>query len=140
MRRPATAALVAGCVVLAIGAVIHVIPWLTKQRTLISSIPGPAPLSGFTPIALGPGHTVCATNVVVDTDAGSVAMPADSGRRSGPPLRVTASGPGHRSAPVAPGGLKGKVTSSAPLRAPSRSLVGRICLRNDGRVVLRLLG
>src|SRR5947208_1470055 len=111
MRRPSLAASVtlgAG-VVLAIGLITQIVPWWTDSRDLVSSVPGPAPLSGFAAIQLRPGHTACATNIVIDTDAGRVDLIAKLGRHKGAPLRITASGPGYRSQAIAPGGLTGSV-------------------------------
>src|SRR4051812_39602119 len=142
MRRPSLptlAALGAG-VVLVIGLIIQIVPWWTTSRDLVSSVPGPAPLSGFAPIQLRPGHTACATSVVIDTDAGRVDLIAKPGRHKGAPLRITASGPGYRSQAIAPGGLTGSVAYSARIQPPPRSLVGQVCAQNIGRRALRLQG
>src|SRR3954465_10443782 len=115
-RSPATLALLAGCLVLAAGAGLKVIPGLTEQRTLVSSVPGPAPLDTVAPVTLSHGRRACATNVTIDTDAGRVVLNGSAGHHRAPPLRVTASGPGYRATGTAPGGASGIVSYSAPIQ------------------------
>src|SRR4051812_5154275 len=139
-RSPATLALLAGCLVLAAGAVIKVIPWLTDSRDLVSSVPGLPPLATVTPVTLDHGRRACATNVTIDTDAGRVVVTGSARHHPAPPLRVTASAPGYRSVGTAPGGQPGIVSYSAPIQPPRHAVVGSVCVENDHATKIALTG
>jgi len=133
-------AVLAGLVVLAFGAAKWVVPWLTTSRTLVSSVPGTPPLTTPTYVHLRPGDRACATNVPINHDAGQVQVLGIAGRKTRPPLVVTASGPGYRATGRAPGAGTGLAPMTAAIAGPSRDLIGQVCLRNAGRVRLDLFG
>ena len=137
MRRTLIVAVV-GAVVLVLGTIVLVVPWQGKDRDPVTGTPVASAFSTVTPLPLSPRATACLTDVALDVGTSTAVLStAPKSPRSGPPLRVTATGPGYRSTGMVAPGYGAEVGITAPLRTPARSLLVRLCVRNVGtRTVL----
>jgi hypothetical protein len=140
MRRSAQLAVVAGVVVVLVGALAWWRPFLTEDRSFPASIPQPPPLFNLPLIALKPGESTCMQPVVVDTHSERAGFVVETNGRPGQPLRVTLTGPGYRSEGTAPGGYPDHGTALAPVRPPARDVAVRACVENAGRRTISLWG
>jgi hypothetical protein len=131
---------------IALGALVAIaavlwIPWATKQRTVVDSTPVPPALFSVTPAPLGPGQTACMQQVTLDSLSQVAEIGVATGGKPGPPLEVTASGPGgYRATTRIPPGYTDTPGLRFPLTPPKRALFGQICIRNAGRQAMSLNG
>jgi hypothetical protein len=117
------------------------IPYLTQQREVIASTPTPNAITAVSPIALKPRAQICTNQVTYNPDS-QVArfVTAGAPQAKGPPLAISASGPGYRARSQVPGGYPGSGPVEVRLAPPNRSLIGEFCIRNSGRAQVVLAG
>lgn len=135
MRRSAAASLL---VVVAILAAWKLVPFLAATAPAIEATPVPPPIVPGKGLPLKPGSRICVDEVVFTGDSRYVQLstvgPGSQGR---PPLKVTASAPGYRSASLVPPGTPGRFTARLEPPAGERP-GGTVCVRNSGKRTTRL--
>jgi hypothetical protein len=116
----------------AVAAVLWV-PWATKTRVVIASTPVPPPLFGFTPAPLEGGQTGCIQTVTFSpqTQIGEMAIATKGG--PGPALDITAKAPGYSAKAQIPAGYVVNDGARFNLTAPSKEVIGDLCIRNTGK-------
>src|SRR3954452_17635980 len=127
--------------VFAVIAAILWIPWATKERVVIGSTPVPPALFSITPAPIKPGGTACLTNVTFSpaTEIGEIGL--TTGKKPGPPLEITATGPhGYLATARIPGGYPDDPTSRFTIQSPPRSEIGTLCIHNAGKTAVSLNG
>jgi hypothetical protein len=141
-RRPPARvlALAAALLLLALAAVDVFIPYLTRERETVSGVPVPPPFAVQENIRLASDEEVCMGEVAIDVDSEFAEFTVIGETKSGPPLRVSAAGPGYRAAARVDGGYAGPRTLLVPIEPPRRSLLGEFCVANRGRRKVDLLG
>jgi hypothetical protein len=147
-RRPSARALALGAalILLALAAAGVFIPYLTRERDAIAGVPVPEPFAVPENIPLGPGQEVCLEEVAIDPDSEIAEFTVISKRRSGPPLRVSATAPGYRAVAEVEGGYRRQQTTRfppeplrVPLEPPGSSLLAEFCVANSGARRVELL-
>lgn len=153
----AGAALAAGLLVLAGGALQWFVPFLTRERQVTSSTPAPPPLVASTPVTLAPGSRACMDQVAFDAHSEVARLRADPHGRPGPRLLLEATAPGYHARGEIAAGYRGtrrptraqdaagyRPDGSLPLTArlatPSRPVIGVLCIRNAGAQPVDLEG
>jgi hypothetical protein len=141
-RRPgahllALAAAVLGLVVATISVLI---PYLTRERQTVSTVPVPPPFAVQENIRLAPDQGVCLDAVARDVDSRLAEFSVISEARSAPPLQVSASAPGFRATRRVKGGYGTPQTLLVRLEPPDRSLLAEFCVANRGDRKVDLLG
>jgi hypothetical protein len=135
MRRPSAstlALLAALAMVLVVGA-LRMAPWLTERRQLLSSVPGPAPVTKITPLRLAPGVRACAAEVALDRHSGVARLIAAPGVSDGPPLTVAVRAGSWRAAGRVAAGYRENAYLDAPFEPPPGDRLATVCVRNAGR-------
>jgi len=132
-------------VLIAIGAFVALaaifwLPWATKKRPVVASIPVPPAQFTVTPAPLKPGQTACMTQVTLDPLSQVAEIGVNTGKRPGPPLDVVATGTGYRATTHVPGGYTDTPALRFFLTPPKHALLGRICIRNVGHAAISLNG
>jgi hypothetical protein len=140
MRRwlaPVTAA-----AIILTGAIVWFAPFVARSRQPVSSTGASPPFSSVSPVRLPPSSVLCMSDVTIDTDARIAQFTVIPGASPAPTLRVSANGPdGYHSPEVdVPGGRRTAGPQTASIRPPTHPVIGEICLRNAGRVVISLVG
>jgi hypothetical protein len=125
---------------LLIAFVAWFLPYLTRDREDISSVPVPPPFFVQEKVALNPGSEACLSDVAFDTDSEIVELTALAARRPTPALTVVADAPGYRRIAAVKAGYAPPVVLKAPLDPPERSVIGTLCIRNRGERRVALLG
>lgn len=130
-----------GVLVLVALLAIYGIPFLTQKREVIAATPTPNAVSAISPLTLAPGSKLCSSQVTFSPQAQvarfvAVGDPA----KKGPPLTVTAFGPGYRAQAHVPGGYPGTNVIEVPIKTPDHSLIGTFCVRNAGKTQVLLAG
>jgi hypothetical protein len=116
------------------------IPWATKSRVVIASTPVPAPLFGITPAPLAGGATACMQGVTFDpqTEIGEIGF--NTKGKPGPRLAITASAPGYRATSQIRAGDVNNPSARFEIAAPTKSVIGKLCIRNTGKQEISLNG
>jgi hypothetical protein len=141
-RRPSARvlALAAAMLLLALAVVDVFIPYLTRERETVAGVPVPTPFAVQENIRLRPGEEVCLDEVAMDVESEIAEFTVIGETKSGPPLRVSATGPGYRAVARVQGGYGGPRPIHVPLEPPTRSLLAEFCVANRGRRTVHLLG
>ena len=137
---PRTLAALAVGLGLLIGCVAWFVPYLTRERDDVTSVPVPAPFFAEERVALAPGSEACLSDVAFDTDSEIVELTALAGRRPLPRLAVAGEAPGYRATAVIEGGYVPPSALHAAIDPPERSVIGTLCIANRGRRRVALLG
>jgi hypothetical protein len=124
--------LAAGLALFVIAGAILWIPWATEKRGVVASTAVAPPLFGITPAPLAPGHTACLKQVTLDPLSQIGEIGVTTGGKPGPPLEITASGPGYRATSRVPAGYTDTAALHFPLTPPRRAVIGQLCIRNAG--------
>jgi hypothetical protein len=140
MRRVAAALVL---VVFAIGAVLFYAPWLTEQRTVVTSTPSLQGISSLGEVKLPGKQRACIRPLPLDQNVREVQMLLDTRGHSSPRVALTLTGPGGYRATAqfaryAPGSAT--VVVARLSRAPQATGDGQLCLRNTGRRAIGLVG
>jgi hypothetical protein len=134
-----TLALVGAGLALLTAAVLWFVPYLTRDREAISSVPAPAPVVAVEGVDVPPHQRACIDEVALDTDSEIVELTALAGKRPGPPLEVEAEAEGYRARTAVDGGYERSALLRARLEPPERSAIGTLCIRNSGDRPVALL-
>jgi hypothetical protein len=128
--------------VVVLGALVWFLPYVNRSIQPVSSTGASPPFYSVTPVPLAPGSVACMTNVTIDTDAGVAQFLAIPGPQPAPPLRVSTDGPDgyHGRAVQLAGGYRSPTPQTATIHPPRHALIGRVCVRNVGRVTVSLVG
>lgn len=131
------------CAVLLAGVVLIWAPFLGDAREYVASTPAPAPSTpdAFTPVTLPGGGELCMTPVTFSPDGRIVTFrTVEPLERPGPPVSVRLTAAGYAADARLPDGFTGELISFE-VEPPSRSVGrGSVCLRNEGRRALSLVG
>lgn len=125
-------ALIGAGLVLVVAAVLWFVPYLTRERPVISSVPAPAPVAAVEGVEVPPDEQACVDEVSFDGDSEVVELTALAGKRPGPSLEVVANADGYRAETTVPGGYDRPALVRADLNPPERSAIGTLCIRNAG--------
>jgi hypothetical protein len=125
-------------VVLVLGALLVVRPFVSEQRPMPSEIPSPASLVETSSVPLDPGHPVCFGDVVAERHSEFVQFRVSAPNGPAPQLTVTLTGPGYAAKAVIPPGLQDTQTAQAPIPAPPADVPVRVCISNDGKTPIAL--
>jgi hypothetical protein len=112
------------------------LPWLTRDRTFISSTPTSMPRSAITDLRLKRDAVLCVGGIDLDSTAGGLQLALRQVGKTGvaPALRVDVQAAGYRSASTLAGGAPFDVPVVVPVTAPPGALSdAKVCLRNTGR-------
>jgi hypothetical protein len=116
------------------------VPYLTRERENVSSVPVPPPFVAQVPVRVDPGSEACLSDVAFDTDAELVELVALTAPRPRPPLEIVARGPGYREPATVPGANEPLTGLYARIDPPERSVIGTLCISNRGKRRINLLG
>lgn len=123
-------AIVPAAALLALVVALCFVPFLTEERVVIASTPGAPPLFEPGEVVLGGGRPreVCISSLTLDQYSEAVRFTAFPAR---PPqaVTVTVTAPGLRD--VRRTAVRGQGILEVPVRAPTRAVDGRVCLRSD---------
>src|SRR4051794_23604161 len=126
MRNRARLTIVAiGAAGVVIAAAAWFVPFLTRERAVISATPGPPPIFKTAVVPVPGRATACIGNIGFDTNSDLAQFRAGTRGRPGQPLRVRATGPGWSSS-YRVEAFKDNDLLSVPLNPPPRSLIGRL--------------
>ncbi|HEX7297894.1 MAG TPA: hypothetical protein VF257_02735 [Solirubrobacteraceae bacterium] len=140
MRRLALVAVLAGLVVVIIGALSWWRPFLTTERGYPASIPQPSPLYTIPLVDLIRGAQVCFGPAVMDTQSELAVFRVSTAKRPGSPINLTIQGSGYRFAGRTRGGYADNEVLHVPVQPPKHDLAVRICMRNAGNRKMSLFG
>ena len=119
-----------GLVVL-VGALLFMRPYVTHKREAVTSTPVAPALYTSGLQKLPPKHEACNTGVTFETATRYARFPVQTYNLPGPLLRIRTAAPGYRYATqVKPGYRDGSVDIA--LQAPKHETKGLFCIRNDG--------
>lgn len=112
------------------------VPWLTRERSIVSSTPTNLPLSAIAEVRLRHGARVCVSGFGLDATAEGLQLivnnPAESATT--PPLHVDVRASGYRSSARLAGGYPSHSPVVIPLTPPPGDVdAARVCVRNLGR-------
>jgi hypothetical protein len=117
------------------------LPWLTEQRQITSSVPVPPPLFTISPVRLDPGRQACTDTVALDERSGVAAIRTAPGAAGSPRLTFTARSGAYRAQGAFRAGLgpHGDLLEAA-FAAPPGARSATVCVRNAGSRPVALVG
>jgi hypothetical protein len=135
------AALVVG--VFAVGALVWYAPWLTEQRTVITSTPSLQGISTLGEVKVPGKGRACVRPLPLDPNVREVQMLLNTRGHGSPAVDLTMTGPGGYRATArfnnyVPGSAT--VVTARLSEAPQQTGDGQLCLRNTGRRAIGLVG
>jgi|SRR5271166_481240 len=139
-RVPLATALAVALILL--GALVGLLPRLTKKRLPVAEIPTPAALFQVSPFALAPHERACMFPIVTTSNSELAQFQlwaAKAGSHSVPPVEILLSAPGYRATGRLPGGFPGGVATVA-ISPPKQSLIATVCFVNPGPGSVLLYG
>jgi hypothetical protein len=140
LRSPRTWAAAGVGLGLLIGCLAWFVPYLTRERSDVAGVPVPTPYLAQTPVTLAPGSEGCLSDIAFDTRAELVEVMVLAAPRQRPQLEVVARAPSYREAAFATGGGELPAWLFARIDPPSRSVIGTLCISNQGKQRVDLLG
>lgn len=141
MRRPALLAVIAGLIVVGVGALAWWRPFLSQGRDYPAEIPQAVPLFTIPVVELPPRQDLCFGPAVMDRHSEQARFRvATYGRPRGMPLELTISGRGYRFATRIDGGYADNELLFVPVDAPPRDVVTTICIRDVGTRTVGIYG
>lgn len=135
MRR---AALAGGLLVLAVGFALFVLPFLMRDRTVLTTTPQPPPLRELALVNVPAGMQTCMDDVVIDEHSERALIKVGTNGRPPSPLRFTLTGPGLRQVRRIAPTYADSARISVPVDPPARAVAATVCVRNDGRRMVAL--
>ena len=120
-----------GLLIVGLGALLLFRPFLTRDREVVVSTPGPVAIEP-SHVDVPAGSEVCLESVPLGPDSELAQLGVVDAPNGGPALELRAEAPGgYRATARVPGGWKtGPVV--ARLRPPARETIGTFCARNAG--------
>lgn len=125
---------------LVMGLALVVLPFLTRQREVISTVPGPPPLAETVIIELGGGDEACVEDVTIDRRARQARFTAGAYGRPGAPLAIRIAGPSFRFQTRVPGGYEDPTNLKVAIDPPREPRRVDICIENLSKDRLALYG
>jgi hypothetical protein len=135
MRR---AAVWGALVVLALGAVLVVRPFVAKQRDQPSSVPSPASLTNTDTVPLVEGAPACFRDAVAEHHSEFIRFKVASPDGPAPAFDVSIAGPGYRYTAEIPAGQQDGAAVQAPIPAPPSDVPVRVCFASRGSPAIGL--
>lgn len=129
MRR---AALLGAAVVLVLGALLVVRPFLAAERDYPASVPSPASLRETSTVPLKPGLPTCFGDAAIETHSEEVRFNVSSPAGPAPAIGVDVRGDGYAFATELPAGALDTQQVRVPIPAAPRDLEVRVCFENRG--------
>ncbi len=129
MRRAAIAGAV---VVLVLGAVFVVRPFLAAQRDQPSSVPSPASLTATDTVPLKKGSPACFRWGVAERHSEVIRFKVASPNGPAPPISVRLTGGDYAYTAQIPAGTPDGADVQWPIPAPPRDILVRVCMFNEG--------
>jgi hypothetical protein len=124
--------------VLLVGAVKIVRPFVATQRDQATEIPSPASLVSTSTVPLAPGKPVCFTDAVAERHSEVIRFRVSSPAGPAPAMRVAITGPGYAAKVDIPAGLQDTQTAQAFIPAPGRDVPVRVCIADEGDLPIAL--
>ena len=109
------------------------VPFLTKKRDIPAAVPSPPPLVATSVDDLGPGQTLCMSDIAISAESRQMRFKVGTYERPGPPLAVTVTGSGYRAAANVPPRYADNTTLAVAIPRPPGSRLVTVCIRNRGR-------
>ncbi len=135
MRR---AAVWSALVVLALGAVFVVRPFVAEQRDQPAEVPSPASLANTDTVPLEPGSPACFRDAVAEHHSEFIRFKVASPDGPAPPIDVRIAGPGYRYTAQIPAGQPDGAVVQSPIPAPPRDVPVRVCFISRGEPAIGL--
>lgn len=132
------AAVWSAVVVLALGALFVVRPFVAKPRDQPAEMPSPASLANTDTVPLEPGSPVCFRYAVAEHHSEFVRFKVASPDGPAPPIDVRIVGPGYRYTAHVPAGQPDGAVVQAPMPAPPRDVPVRVCFVSRGAPAIGL--
>jgi hypothetical protein len=128
----ARAAVWSALVVLALGALFVVRPFVAAQRDTPAEIPSPAGLAGAEVVPLAKGAPACFEHAVIEPHSEQARFKVYSPEGPAGPLRVTLRGGGYDYTAEVPPGTPDNTQVAVPVPAPPTDIPLRVCIENRG--------
>lgn len=122
-----------------IGVAAWCLPFLLRSADVITATPSPGPSYSRADLALRPGSQACVGKVPIDPATGQVQFRVSSRPPADARLLIEVSGPGYRqSALVTQHAGATPAPATARIARPEHTVVGDVCVRNQGRAPVAL--
>jgi hypothetical protein len=130
MRR---AGLLGGVVVLVLGALFIVRPFIAQQRDFVASMPSPASLRETTIVPLVPGERTCFGRATIDPYATEMRFNVSSPSGPAPAIGVHVWGDAYDFRGEVPAGTLDTQQVRLPIQTPPGTFPVRVCFRSRGK-------
>ncbi|HWV87579.1 MAG TPA: hypothetical protein VNZ62_19165 [Capillimicrobium sp.] len=135
MRR---AAIAGAAIVLVLGFLFVVRPFVSEQRPTPAAIPSPASITKTDTVPLQRGHPVCFTDVVAEAHSERISFRVATPFGPTPELRVRLRGGGYDFTATIPPGLLDGQAAEAAIPAPLVDVPVEVCIRSRGEPLIGL--
>jgi len=119
-------------VVLVLGALFVVRPFVAKQRDQPAEVPSPASLLNTDTVPLAKGSPACFRDAVAEHHSEIIRFKVASPNGPAPPIDVRITGPGYAYTAKIPAGQPDGAVVQAPIPAPPGDIPVRVCFANEG--------
>lgn len=116
------------------------VPFLTREREMTAGVPSPRAVFEVGLVPVAGGRELCVSDVTIPPDAQLLRFAVGTYRRPGPQLRVTLSGAGYGDRIGVAAGYADNALMSLAMKPPPRTLLGRVCVANEGTTRIALTG
>jgi len=137
-RRVLPLAALVAVALFALAFALSLVPWLARDRQIISSTPTSLSATALTDLRLRSGALLCVSRFGLDDSAAGLQIMARDVAKTGitPPLRVEVQAQSYRSVARLAGGYPFDIPVVVPLRAPTGDVDDvRVCIRNEGKAM-----
>lgn len=135
MRRPA---IVVMAICLLAVAALFVVPYFTRDRQLVASVPSPAALDAIAFVPVAPGQAACFDNAAIERHSEEARFQVATGGRRGSPLELRLAAPGWTQTVAVRGGYADGAHVQARIRPPRTAVLARVCIVNRGVAPIKL--
>jgi hypothetical protein len=132
------AAVISAVVVLVLGALLVVRPFVAAQRDQAAEIVSPASLTQTDTVELAPGHPVCFGDAVIERHSEIARFKIGSPTNGTPPIDVNIHGGGYDYTAKVPAGTLQEQLVSVPVPAAPTDLQVDVCFANRGKAPVSL--
>jgi hypothetical protein len=129
MRR---AAVIGAVVVLVLGALLVVRPFVAAPRDQPAEIVSPAALARTDTVELAVGHPVCFASAVIEQHSQVARFKIGSATNTTPPIDMTIKGAGYDFTAKVPAGTVQEQLVSVPVTPPPTDVIVEVCFSNRG--------
>lgn len=140
--RSALAVAALSALLILIGALVWLVPYLTNARGAISEVPDVTPLASITEFPVPAHQRACTESIGIDPNSRIAQFelrPAAPSKRGGPPVELLLRAPGYRAVVQVPGGYLGGGVA-LPVTPPKHAVIGSACFINRGHTTVLLDG